>query len=161
MDTIGPHETVRPLHLRKLHYTERVIKETLRMFSIATFFARHVTEDLDLGDLVIPKGTNIGLAVSRIHSNEAYWPEPSKFDPDRFLPENAAKRHPFAYLPFSAGPRNCIGWRYAMMSMKTLLANIVRSVRIFSEYKTLEEIEVKMTILLRLKHGPKMWLEPR
>ncbi|VEN59018.1 unnamed protein product [Callosobruchus maculatus] len=161
IDAIGPDEIVCPLHLRKLHYTERVIKETLRMFSIATFFSRHVTEDLDLGDLVIPKGANVGFAVSRMHSNEAYWPDPTKFDPDRFLPENAAKRHPFAYLPFSAGPRNCIGWRYAMMSMKTILANIVRNVRIFSEYKSLEEIELKMSVLLRLKHGPKIWLESR
>ena len=56
-----------------------------------------------------PKGTNIFIHIVDVHKDPNYWPEPSKFDPDRFLPEETRKRHPYSYIPFSAGSRNCIG----------------------------------------------------
>lgn len=57
----------------------------------------------------MPKGTSALIAPWAIHMNKDIYPDPEKFDPDRFLPENSANRHPFAYIPFSAGSRNCIG----------------------------------------------------
>ena len=57
----------------------------------------------------VPKNTDIFLQIIDVHRDPAFWPEPDKFDPDRFLPENLKNRHPYAYIPFSAGPRNCIG----------------------------------------------------
>lgn len=60
-------------------------------------------------DKIVPKGTNVFISIFHIHRNPDYWEDPLKFDPDRFLPENQAKIIPGSYLPFSSGPRNCIG----------------------------------------------------
>ncbi|UYV77990.1 CYP4V2 [Cordylochernes scorpioides] len=79
------------------------------------------------GGYTLPKGCTCFLFTYMLHRNPEVYPEPEKFDPDRFLPENCLSRHPFAYLPFSAGPRNCLGQKFAMLEMKTVVANILRN----------------------------------
>jgi cytochrome P450 family 4 len=69
---------------------------------------------------------NVSVSVYSIHRNPLYWEEPDKFDPERFSKERSANRHPFAYIPFSAGPRNCIGQKFATNEEITLLASIYR-----------------------------------
>lgn len=64
---------------------------------------------VNLDDKLVPAGSILGITAVNIHRNDKYWPDPLKFDPDRFLPEEVAKRHPYSYIPFSGGPRNCIG----------------------------------------------------
>jgi cytochrome P450 family 4 subfamily V len=95
--------------LKEMKYLDCVIKEILRLFPSVPFFSRNVTEDFKIGDYTVLKGSNAVIFAYMIHRDEKYYPEPEKFDPDRFLPENIRNRHPYAYIPFSAGRRNCIG----------------------------------------------------
>lgn len=89
---------------------ERCIKESLRVYPSVPLISRTLEEDIKTRQgYVLPKGQQAFIEIYDIHRNPQYWHDPEKFDPDRFLPENCINRHPFAYVPFSAGPRNCIG----------------------------------------------------
>lgn len=73
------------------------------------------------GEYTIPAQSNIGIMSYLLHRNPEVFPDPEKFDPERFSKENSANRHPFAYIPFSAGPRNCIGELFFLFFFKTLI----------------------------------------
>jgi len=116
------------LDIQNMKYTERVIKESLRLYPSVPLFARKMREDLPLTDgYVLPAGANVTISCFQMGRNPKHWPEPEKFDPDRYLTENSSGRHPYAYIPFSAGPRNCIGQKFAMMEMKSALSKVSRS----------------------------------
>lgn len=94
----------------EMKFMERCIKECLRLFPSVPFIQRIAGEDIKThSGYTIPAKTNINIYIFDMHRNSTVWENPLVFNPDRFLPENIAGRHPFAYLPFSAGPRNCIG----------------------------------------------------
>nr|AGT57837.1 cytochrome P450 412a2 [Leptinotarsa decemlineata] len=161
IDILGPDRNVEAFDLPKMKYTERVIKENLRLFPIAALVARRIEEDINLGDVILPAGSSVAFNLLYIHRNPKYWTEPLKFDPDRFLPEEIAKRHPCTFIPFLYGPRNCLGWKYAFLNMKIIIATVVREFKIFTEYKSIEEMEVVFHFTIQLKNGPKVWLERR
>ena len=73
------------------------------------FICRVLGEEVIIKDKLIPAGTNVIMAPFLLHRDPKIFPDPDHFIPERFLPEHCAKRHPYSYLPFSAGPRNCIG----------------------------------------------------
>ncbi|KAJ1528017.1 hypothetical protein ONE63_007941 [Megalurothrips usitatus] len=118
-------------HLPRLEYTERVLKESLRLTPAVAMFGRsnsHAPTTFD--GKHVPKGSTFVINAFGAHRDPRHWEEPLKFDPDRWLPERSQGRHPYAYLPFSTGPRNCIGSRYAMAFMKTLLATVILKYRV-------------------------------
>ncbi|XP_063930325.1 cytochrome P450 4C1-like [Zophobas morio] len=159
---LGPERTPDFQDLPSLKYTELVIKETFRLFPVCPFMAREVLEDLSLDeDITLPKGSLLLLGVVQVHRSAEYWSDPLKFDPDRFLPERATNRHPFTYIPFSAGPMNCIGQKYGQMALKTILAILVRKFRFRTEYKTVDEIKLFTKLILRPRDGFKCSFEIR
>ncbi|XP_044266775.1 probable cytochrome P450 4d14 [Tribolium madens] len=109
--------------LQKMKYLEQVIKETLRLYPAVPIIGRCVTEDIIFGEHLIPKDTNIAIFIYGIHRNPKFFPDPETFNPDRFENLNLP---PFAYIPFSAGPRNCIGQKFAMLEIKSIVSKVVR-----------------------------------
>ncbi|EFX88228.1 hypothetical protein DAPPUDRAFT_311767 [Daphnia pulex] len=110
----------------KLKYLECCIKETLRMYPSIAGFERHVQEDIRIGNYLIPAGCSVGCLALTTHTNSKFFPDPLVFKPERFLLDQAVGRHPYAYIPFSAGPRNCIGQRFAMLEGKIVISNLLR-----------------------------------
>nr|AHW57333.1 CYP4M38 [Chilo suppressalis] len=117
--------------LSKMRYLECCIKESLRLYPPVPFISRQLTESTDLGGYKIPSDVFCHIHIYDLHRREELFPDPLKFDPDRFLPENCIGRHPYAYIPFSAGPRNCIGQKFAMMEMKSAISAILRRFEIY------------------------------
>ncbi|XP_074031334.1 uncharacterized protein [Leptinotarsa decemlineata] len=113
--------------LNEMKILERIIKESLRLYPSVPFIARILEEDTMVCSRVIPKGVPINIHIYDIHRDPKHWPDPEKFDPDRFLTDNCVNRHPFAFVPFSAGPRNCIGQKFAMLELKTVYCGILRN----------------------------------
>ena len=116
--------------LPKLGFTERVIKESMRLYPPAWSLARTVVSDFELHGYTIPAAANVVMSPWIMHRHPGYFPDPEKFDPDRWLPERAQKLPRFAYFPFGGGPRQCIGNAFAMMEATLLLATIAQRFRL-------------------------------
>ncbi|CAG2165468.1 unnamed protein product [Oppiella nova] len=124
--------------LSRLPYLDAVISETLRLHSPAQRLSRLSTTDYKLGDtgITLHPGQQIDFPIYAIHTSEENYPHPFQFNPDRFMPENRHKITPYTYLPFGAGPRNCIGMRFALLEAKLALANIIRKFTFFQTTRT-------------------------
>ena len=151
LDAVFGDDETRPVTMedvRKLEYLEQVIKESLRLFPSVPFMGRVTTEDCEVNGHFIPKDTEIVVYVYRIHHNPDVWDDPETFNPDRFATENSTGRHPFAYIPFSAGPRNCIGQRFALLEEKVILSQLLRNFTITSHDRR-EDIKMVGDLILR------------
>ncbi|TRY84913.1 hypothetical protein DNTS_004014 [Danionella cerebrum] len=146
--------------LKKLRYLDCVVKEALRLFPSVPFFARTICEDSMINGFKVPKGTNAVVITYSLHRDPRFFPDPEEFRPERFLPENCAGRHPYAYIPFSAGLRNCIGQRFAMMEEKVVLAYILRYFNIVACQKR-DELRPVGELVLRPEQGIWITLEHR
>uniref|UniRef100_A0A182S9V5 Cytochrome P450 n=1 Tax=Anopheles maculatus TaxID=74869 RepID=A0A182S9V5_9DIPT len=163
IESIFPPDDNRPAtmqDLNELKLLERCIKEALRLYPSVSFFGRTLSEDIQLGGYHVPAQTIVGIHAYHVHRDERYYPEPEKFDPDRFLPENTENRHPYAYIPFSAGPRNCIGQKFALLEEKSLVSSILRRYRLRS-VRTREEQLIMHELITRPKDGVLLYLESR
>ncbi|XP_039277936.1 cytochrome P450 4C1 [Nilaparvata lugens] len=160
-DIFGDSDRLATIHdLNSMKYLEMVIKETLRLYPSVPFIGRLVTEDFVVGPHKIPAGVWLNIELFNVHRCKDHYPDPEKFNPDNFLPEKMQNRHPFAYVPFSAGPRNCIGQKFALLEEKTVLSSILRKFRVESTEKQ-EDICLIMDLVLRPESGVKIKMYPR
>lgn len=147
--------------LSKMSYTEMVIKEALRHYPVAPFIGRECSEDLEFRDGIIPKGAVIVMNILKMHKDERIWgPNANTYYPDHFLPENISKIHPYAYLAFSGGPRNCIGIKYAWCGAKIILAYLLRRYKFTTDLKY-EDVRTKMTVILKISNDRPVRVERR
>lgn len=109
----------------RLTYMRRVLDETLRLFPPAWITNRECLEEDVLCGFRIPAGSFVAISPFVIHRLPHYWPDPERFDPDRFLPERSARRPKFAYLPFGGGPHQCIGNQFALTEAALVLATLL------------------------------------
>ncbi|XP_037805681.1 cytochrome P450 4g15 [Lucilia sericata] len=146
----------------EMKYLERCLMETLRMYPPVPLIARELQEDLKLvsNNYVIPKGATITVATIKLHRNPLVYENPNVFNPDNFLPERQANRHYYAFVPFSAGPRSCVGRKYAMLKLKILLSTILRNYRVYSDM-TEEDFKLQADIILKREEGFRIRLQPR
>lgn len=138
--------------VNSLTYLDAVIHEVLRMYPPLIELERGCSEDyvlkantphLGRKDIFIPKGAGVIIPIYAIHFMEEYWPEPEKFDPTRFLPENKDQIVPGTFLTFVTGPRNCIGMRFALLELKMALSNILSQFVIKKSPKTKVPLDYK------------------
>ncbi|KAI9589288.1 cytochrome P450 4g1-like [Glossina fuscipes] len=146
----------------QMNYLERVINETLRLYPPVPIIARKVEEDVNLasGPYTIAKDTTVIISQFTVHHRADLFPDPEKFDPDRFLPERTAQRHYYSFIPFSAGPRSCVGRKFAMLQLKVLLSTTIRRYKIFSS-RTQSDFQLQGDIILKLANGFKISIVPR
>nr|AJN91188.1 cytochrome P450 monooxygenase CYP4CG17 [Cnaphalocrocis medinalis] len=146
--------------LVEMKYLECCIKESLRLYPSVPFIARYLTEEVTLSGYRIPAHTICHIHVLDVHRRADLYPEPERFVPERFGAESAFRRHPYAYIPFSAGPRNCIGQKFAMMEMKSVLSGLVRRFRVEPVTRP-GDLRYTADIVLRVTHPLYVRFKPR
>jgi cytochrome P450 len=143
----------------RLAYTERVFTEAMRLRPPAWAIGRLVKEDYEACDYRIPAGSLILMSQFVMHHDERYYPEPERFDPERWTPEAKATRPPYSYFPFGGGARRCIGESFAWMEGVLVLATLASRWRM--RLVPGQRIEMQPLITLRPKHGVRVILEKR
>jgi len=145
--------------LEALPYTRMVLEESMRLYPPAYLLSsRRALADDVVSGVKIPKGSYIFIFPWILHRHRRLWDYPERFDPERFSPEQSERRHRYAYLPFSAGPRVCIGAGFAMMEATLLLATLAQRFRL--RLVPGHRIEVRGLITLRAANGIRMTPEP-
>ncbi|XP_060876038.1 cytochrome P450 4C1-like isoform X2 [Metopolophium dirhodum] len=158
----GSEETITIEDTTKLVYLEQVLKETLRLYPVGPVLLRELQDDLKIftNDYVLPKGTTCVISPITTHHSPVLYPNPWTFNPENFTPENVAKRHRYSFIPFSGGPRGCIGSKYAMLSMKVTVSTFLRHFSVHTDIK-LTDIKLKIDLLMRSVHGYPVKIRPR
>jgi cytochrome P450 len=145
--------------LSKLPYTERVVKEVMRLYPPAWAIVRNSLEDCELGGYRVPARATLMMSQWVMHRDPRYFEQPERFNPDRWLDDRAKGTPKFAYFPFGGGPRSCIGAVFATMEAILVLATIAQKyqIRVAPECP----VEAVPSITLRPRHGIKVMLIQR
>ena len=159
VDAVLGADRIQAGHLEKLTYTRAVLDEAMRLYPPAPFLSRAAIADDEIGGHRIDAGTVVTVAPYVLHRHHSLWSEPDAFRPERFLPEARGVIDRFAYLPFGAGPRVCIGASFALQEAVIVLASIVRAIRL--DLVRGHVVEPIHRITLRPRNGLRMQLSQR
>ena len=142
----------------RLQYVEQVFAESMRLFPPAWAVSRLAIADVELGGWSIPRGAVVAVSQAVLHRDPRFWSDPERFDPSRFTPEAKASRPKYAYFPFGAGPRMCIGEGFAWMEGVLILATLVQrwKVELLSR-----DVKAQASITLRPRGGIRMKIVAR
>jgi cytochrome P450 family 3 subfamily A len=141
-------------------YLDRCLMETQRLYPVGPRADRVADEDVTINGVFIPKGMTVIIPIYALHMDPEVWPDPHKFNPDRFLPEETAARNPYYYQPYGTGPRNCIGMRLALTEMKMAIVHILTKFRFVACEQT--EIPLKLSkTSVRAANGVKIKVQAR
>lgn len=145
--------------LDQLTFHEHVIKEAMRLYPPVSIIDRIAVADVDLGDVQVKKGDFAFSMIYIMHRHQLLWEKADRFDPDRFSAARSAGRHRFAYMPFGAGPRICIGMKFAYMEAVAILATLVRALKFIPN--PAHRIEPNIRITLRPEGGMPLYVAER
>jgi cytochrome P450 len=127
VDEVVGDDPVRTDHLSELTVLERVFRESMRLYPPIHTLPRETTRDVELGGYRIPAGSEALLSVVNVHRDARFFERPDRFDPARWDRDD---RHDYAYVPFGAGPRRCVGRTFATMEAKTVMAAVIKRYRL-------------------------------
>ncbi|XP_058117996.1 cytochrome P450 4d1-like [Anopheles ziemanni] len=147
--------------LNDMSYLDLVIKETLRLYPSVPMFGRKLLQNTEINGKIFPANCNVIVLPFFLGRNPDFFPNPEKFDPERFNVERSAeKTNPYQYIPFSAGPRNCIGQKFAVAELKSLVSKVVRHYEILPPLEEQEE-SFMAELILRPERGIPIRVRPR
>ena len=140
--------------LPRLPYTEMVVREAMRLYPPAPGFTREPIEDVTIGGYEVPKGSLVTVITWALHRDPRFFPDPERFDPERFGPGWEERVPRFAYLPFGGGPRVCIGNGFAMMEARLIVAAVAQRYRL--QLESDQEVVPIQLVTVRPKDGIRM-----
>ncbi|KAM8771556.1 cytochrome P450 3A40-like [Acanthopagrus schlegelii] len=147
--------------LMQMEYLDCVINESLRLYPILPRLERVAKATVEINGLVVPKGMVVMVPTWPLHRNPDLWPDPEAFKPERFSKENKETFDPYTYMPFGAGPRNCIGMRFALVMKKLALVEILQKYSFARCKETEVPLEMDIQGLVMPKRPIKLKLVPR
>jgi cytochrome P450 len=146
--------------VRQLEYAGMIFKESMRLYPPIPTYARQAIVPVELAGYTLPAGSIITISPHVFHMDERWWGNPQEFRPERFSKENEKNINKYAYLPFSTGPRVCIGNSFAEMEAVLILATMAQSYRLRLDPVD-QEVVPEPTLTLRPRHRVTMRLEKR
>ncbi|XP_045460602.1 probable cytochrome P450 6a14 [Harmonia axyridis] len=158
LDRHGGKITYENVH--EMTYLDQVINETLRKYPPLPNLNRICTKEYKIPgtDVILEKGMQVMIPVVGIHRDPEYYPDPDKFDPDRFTEENKKSRHHFSFIPFGEGPRICIALRFGVLQSKVGLIALLSKYEFSVNKKTVEPIQFKASSIVTAAEG-EIWLD--
>ncbi len=137
--------------LRRLTYTAMVVEEVMRLYPPVWILTREAQQDDEIGGYHVPAGADVLVCPYTLHRHKAFWDEPERFDPDRFNPRRTGDRPRYAYIPFGAGPRFCVGNSLGMMEAVFVLAMVSRDLQLVRDPDY--EVVAEPMLSLRIRGG--------